>query len=225
MTYPPGVSEDEPSEPREAPRNWKILLAVFTALSIVFSLLVRGFLLRDTVGSIGIGITLSYGIVLWLLWSGRAPRERRPPSPAVMTKEAWVYFRVAGRTAWLSVVNAQEEPLRVPGLADGVAAGMEVEVLQGGDVVKRASLAPRTPPPGPVLELPPTRYDYVSARFDPERSPSARTVRLEFGTALEGLAPGRYDLRVRWDATSLGGPGLWVPPAPVVLGMFPFTHR
>lgn len=227
MTYAARVTVAEPEErdPRDAPRNWKLVFAIFAGLSVVFSLLVRGFLLRDTVGAIGIGITLAYAIVLWLMWSGRAPRERRPPAPVVMTKEAWIYFRVAGKTGFLSVVNAQEEPLRVPGLADGVAAGVELEVLHGDRQVRRHSLSPRTPPPAPVLELPPTRYDYVSARFHPERSPSGRTVRLDLASALADLPPGRYDVRVRWDATALAGPGLWVPPTPVVLGLFPVTLR
>lgn len=208
----------------DAPLNWKILFAVLFAVGTPLSIAVRVFWIPHTLGAIGVGFTIGYAVVLAMMWSGNAPRERKAPKPAAITPEAWVFLRLIRSTAFLSVVNTGEAPLRVGGLADGVAAGLTVEVVQGDRHVQTVSFAPRTPPPEPILEIPPTRYDFVSATFEPERSPSARTVRLDLGNALKDLEPGRYDLRFRWDLAAFAAHGLWAP-APLVLGMFPFTAR
>ena len=206
----------------DAPLNWKILFGVLFVIGTPLSIAVRVFWIPHTLGAMGVGFTIGYAVVLALMWSGAAPRERKAPKPAAVTPEAWVFLRLVQSTAYLSVVNTGEAPLRVGGLGDGVAAGFTVEVLQGDRSVKTISMAPRSPPPAPILEVPPTRYDFVSATFKPEESPSARTVRLDLGNALEDLEPGRYDLRIRWDLTAFAEYGVW---APAPLGIFPFTAR
>lgn len=212
-------------EASEAPLNYKILFAVLFLIGTPLSIAIRVFWIPHLLGAAGVGFTLAYGVVLAIMWSGVAPRERKAPKPAAVTPDAWVYLQVIHATAHLTVVNTGDAPLRVPGFADGVAAGLTVEVLQGDRSVQTFSMAPRTPPPEPVLEIPPTRYDFVSATFNPARSPSARTVRLDLGNALKDLEPGRYDLRIRWDLAPFAQYGVWAPPQPMVLGMVPFTAR
>lgn len=212
-----------PSDSR--PLNWKPLLVVLVVVTVPATIAVRTMWIEHNWGAFGVGLTIGYAVVLAMMWSGRAPREREDRKPAAMTAEAWIFFRMIGGTGWLSIVNMEKEPLRVPGLADGVAAGLTVEALQGGESKSTVLLAPRAPAGALVLEVPPTRYDFVKRGFDPEDSPSASTVRLDVSAALADLPPGQYDLRVRWDATPFAGPGLWTPPTPVVLGVFPFRKK
>jgi hypothetical protein len=212
------------SEESEAPLNYKILFAVLFVVGTPLSIAIRMFWIPHLLGAAGVGFTLAYGVVLALMWSGAAPRERKAPKPAVVTSDAWIFLQMIHTTARLAIVNTGDAPLRIPGLADGVAAGLTVEVLQGDRSVQTISMAPRSPSPAPVFEIPPTRYDYVSATFNPWRSPSARTVELDF-SALRELAPGQYDLRIRWNLAPFAGAGLWSPPEPLVLGMVPFTAR
>lgn len=213
------------AEQSEAPLNYKILFVVLFAVGTPLSIAIRLYWIPHLLGAFGVGFTLAYGVVLAIMWSGAAPCERKAPKPVAVTPEAWVFLQMIHATAHLTVVNTGDAPLRVGGLADGVAAGLTVEVLQGDRSVQTISLAPRLPPPEPVLEIPPTRYDFVSATFDPARSPSARTVRLELGNALEDLEPGRYDLRIRWNLAPFAQYGVWAPPEPLVLGMYPYTAR
>jgi hypothetical protein len=207
------------------PLDSKILIAVLFGVGVPVAILVRVFWIHHNWGAFGIGITVGYAVVLAMMWSGRAPREREERKPSVMTAEAWVYFRMIGSTGFLSIVNTEREPLRVPGLVDGAAAGLTLEALQSGESKTTVSLAPRSPPGTLVLDVPPTRYDFVKRGFVPEESPSARTIRFDVAAALADLAPGDYDLRVRWDPTPFAGPGLWTPPTPVILGIFPFRKR
>lgn len=207
------------------PIAWKVIFLVVLVIGIPVGIAVRVYWIPHLLGAMGVGITIGYAVALAMMWSGRAPRERQPPAPVLNTSDAIVYFQAIGTTGWLSVINATDAPLRVPGLADGVAAGLTVEVLEGGRQIREVSLAPRSPPSRPVLELPPSRFDFVTARFDPQRTPSGRTVRVDAANSLKDLPKGRYDLRWRWDLTPFAGEGFWTPGEPVVLGMSPLVVR
>ena len=190
----------------EALPNWKALFAILLAIGLPLTVLIRLFWIQHTWGAIGVGFTVGYAVVLALLWTDRAPRERRASAPAVMTPEAWIYVRLTGASqVHLSVVNTGETPLRIP------APALEAEVLQADRVVKRTTLGPTSDTP---VEVPPTHYDFVHPRFDPEKSPSARTLSLDLAPALTDIPPGRYDLRLR------GSP---IPGTSVALGIFPIT--
>lgn len=215
------MSEDK----YERPIAWKVIFLVVLIVGIPVGIAVRVYWIPHLLGAMGVGITIGYAIALAMMWSGRAPRERQPPRAVLHTSDAIVYFEVTGTTAWLSVINATDAPLRVPGLADGVATGLTVEVLEGGRQVQVVSLAPRSPPFGLVLELAPSRFDFVAASFDPQHTPSGRTIRLDVANSLKDLPKGRYDLRWRWDLTPMAGAGLWTPGEPVVLGMSPLVVR
>lgn len=209
----------------ERPIAWKFIFLVVLVVGIPIGVAIRLYWIPHLLGAMGVGLTIGYGVSLVIMWSGRAPRERAAPEPVVRTNDALVYFQAIGTTAWISVINATDAPLRVPGLADGVAAGLTVEVLEGGQKIREVSLAPRSPPSRPVLELPPSRFDFVTTAFNPQRTPSGQTVRLDIANSLKDLPKGRYDLRWRWDLTPMAGEGFWTPGEPVVLGMSPFVVR
>lgn len=215
------MSDDQNSRPIA----WKFIFLVVLVVGIPIGIAIRVYWIPHLLGAMGVGLTMGYGVALALMWSGVAPRERAAPEPVVRTNDALVYFQAIGTTAWISVINATDAPLRIPGLADGVAAGLTVEVLEGGLQIRDVSLAPRSPPSSPILELPPSRFDFVATTFDPQRTPSGRTVRLDVANSLNDLPKGRYDLRWRWDLTPMAGEGFWTPGGPVVLGMSPLVVR
>src|SRR5690349_127105 len=98
-------------ESLEPPLNWRIVFAIVFAIGVPLSVAVRIWWIPHTLGSVGVGFTIGYAVVLALMWTGRAPRERKPPQPTFRDEHAWVYFRMIGGNAWLTIVNVAEPPL------------------------------------------------------------------------------------------------------------------
>ena len=205
------------------PYPWKLLIAMILAVGVPLSLAIAVYGIPEWRWVVGVGIGVGSVLAVARLAAQSAGRKNTAFEPAARTDQAWIYLRVIHSTMWVTVVNTGETPLRVPGTADGVAAGMTVEVLEGANSLRVLALGPPSPP-DPILEIPRTHYDFVSAAFDPLSSRSGRTIRLDV-RALHELPRGRYDLRIRWDLRPFAGEGLWTPPVPLELGVVPFIAR
>ena len=179
--------------------------------------------LRNPVGAFGVGVTLAYVTSMLLYMYGAGPVEREIPEPALRTPDVWVYLQCFTDRIYLTFMPTSPEPVTLGGVDRDQVMGLEVDVLRGGEVLRRKPLFREVAKPVSHA-LPPSDFSFVRADFDPGRARGLE-VEVDMKPALAGLEPGRYDLRFRWDPRAFAPAGTWTVPEPVVLGIAPVTLR